>query len=151
MVKYIIPDEEILYAIRRSKEQQITSSIVFVKMAQNGELDDVTISEHPEMFQEWNENWTGGSGTILRDGDKLYKSLHDVTNTAQNTKPSETPSMWVAISDPAEEYPEWVQPIGAFDTYSLGDKVTYNGDKWVSTADNNVWQPGIYGWKKEEV
>ena len=123
-------------------------SIVFVQMAQDGTLDDTTISEHPNMFSEWNENWTGKAGTILRDGDKLYRSIHDVTTTAQNTKPADTPSMWTVVADPNEEYPTWVQPIGAFDTYSKGDKVAHNDKKWVSVVDNNVWQPGVYGWEE---
>ena len=31
--------------------------------------------------------------------------------------------------------------------YSKGDKVTHNGKMWVSTIDNNVWEPGVYGWE----
>lgn len=122
-------------------------SIMFVQMAQDGTLDDITISEHPTLFPEWTENWTGKSGAILRDGDTLYRSLHDITTTAQNTKPSETPSMWKAVADPTEEYPMWVQPLGAFDTYTTGDKVSHNDKHWISTVDGNVWEPGVYGWE----
>lgn len=122
-------------------------SIVFVQMAQDGTLDDITISEHPDMFSEWNENWTGKAGTILRDEGALYKSIHDITNTAQNTKPSETPSMWTRIGDPTEEYPEWVQPIGAHDVYTIGDKVSHKGKKWVNELyEANNWEPGEFGW-----
>ena len=46
-----------------------------------------------------------------------------------------------------DEYPEWVQPTGAHDAYNIGDKVTHNGKTWVSDVDNNVWEPGVYGWK----
>lgn len=49
-----------------------------------------------------------------------------------------------------EEYPEWVQPQGAHDAYSIGDKVTYNGRHWVSNVDGNVWEPGVYGWEESE-
>ena len=45
------------------------------------------------------------------------------------------------------EIPRWVQPLGAVDAYHLGDKVMYNGARYVSTVDNNVWAPGVYGWK----
>ena len=45
-----------------------------------------------------------------------------------------------------EEYPEWVQPQGAHDAYSIGDKVTYNDRYWVSNTNGNVWVPGEYGW-----
>ena len=26
------------------------------------------------------------------------------------------------------------------------DKVTHNGLRWISAADSNVWEPGVYGW-----
>ena len=129
-------------------EQREISSIVFVKMAESGELDDITIAEHPKLFVEWSENWTGKQGTIVSEGGKLYRSIHDITNTAQNTRPSATPSMWTPVSDPAEEFPEWVQPIGAHDAYSMGDKVSHDGKHWASTENNNVWMPGVYGWEE---
>lgn len=47
---------------------------------------------------------------------------------------------------PSEEYPEWVQPTGAHDAYSIGDKVSYNGKHWMSNVNGNVWIPGEYGW-----
>jgi pyridoxine kinase len=49
--------------------------------------------------------------------------------------------------------PVWKQPTGAQDAYMTGDKVRYpdeQGEVWVSTVDNNVWEPGVYGWEKEE-
>ena len=130
------------------KEIAEVTSLVFVQMAQSGTLDNVTISEHPSLFPTWDENWTGKAGTILMDEGKLYKSIHDITNTAQNTKPSHTPSMWTAISDPTIEYPEWIQPLGSHDAYSKGDKSSHNGKNWISTVDGNVWQPGVYGWEE---
>lgn len=130
------------------KEMREISSIIFVQMAQSGSLDDVTISEHPSLFSKWTENWTGKAGTILVDDGELYRSIHDVTNVAQNTKPSETPSMWTRVSDPSVEYPEWVQPIGAHDAYANGNKVSHNGKNWTSSIDGNVWEPGVYGWEE---
>lgn len=28
-----------------------------------------------------------------------------------------------------------------------GDKVTHNGVTYISTIDNNIWEPGVYGWE----
>ena len=42
--------------------------------------------------------------------------------------------------------PEWIQPTWAGDAYQLGDRVTHSGATWESTAANNVWEPGVYGW-----
>ena len=49
-----------------------------------------------------------------------------------------------------EEYPEYVQPTGAHDAYKIGDKVTYNGKKYICKLDNCVWNPDTYpaGWEK---
>jgi hypothetical protein len=27
-----------------------------------------------------------------------------------------------------------------------GDKVSHNDKHWESQVDNNVWEPGVYGW-----
>ena len=130
------------------KELMEVSSLVFVQLAQDGTLDDVTISEHPSLFPSWSPDWTGKAGTILMDEGELYRSIHDVTNAAQNTKPSTTPSMWTRISDPTQKYPEWVQPIGAHDAYAAGDKASHSGKNWVSDIDGNIWEPGVYGWSE---
>lgn len=130
------------------KELIEVSSLIFVQLAQDSVLDDVTISEHPSLFPQWTSEWTGKAGTILMDEGYLYRSIHDITDVAQNTKPSETPSMWTRISDPTQEYPEWIQPIGAHDAYNTGDKASHNDKNWVSTVDGNVWEPGVYGWEE---
>lgn len=133
---------------KKISSQLVPISVMFVQMAQDGTLDDITISEHPNLFIEWSENWTGKAGTIVRENDKLYRSIHDVTNVAQNTRPSETPAMWTLIGNPNEEYPEWVQPIGSHDAYNINDKVLHNNKKWISDVDGNVWEPGVYGWRE---
>ena len=106
----------------RINDSKSVTSIVFAALAQNETLDDVTLTEHADIFPKWDENWTGKKGTILRDGDKLYRSIHDV-GKGQNVKPSENPSMWTPIGDPREEFPEWRQPLGAHDAYSAGSKI----------------------------
>jgi len=30
-----------------------------------------------------------------------------------------------------------------------GDVVSFENQLWKSTVDNNVWQPGVYGWEAE--
>ena len=41
----------------------------------------------------------------------------------------------------------WEQPEST-NPYMKGDKVTHAGKTWVSTIDNNVWEPGVYGWEE---
>ena len=148
-IKYLTPKKsvaELSRATRRATDAQAVAELVFVKMAQEQQLDETTINEYPGLFIEWDENFRGKAGSIVRDEGQLYRSIHDVNDVGQNRKPSETPSMWTRIGNPLEEFPEWVQPIGAHDAYSMGDKTAHGGKKWVSSADNNVWEPGVYGW-----
>ena len=51
----------------------------------------------------------------------------------------------------AEEYPEYVQPTGAHNAYKIGDKITFNGKKYVCKLDNCVWSPSEYPVAWEEV
>lgn len=73
----------------------------------------------------------------------LYKCVQAHTTQADWT-PDITPALWVAVS--IEEYPEWVQPTGAHDAYNIGDKVTYNGNRYVCTVNGNVYAPDVNGW-----
>lgn len=43
-----------------------------------------------------------------------------------------------------EEYPNYVQPTGAHDSYNTGDKITYNDKKYTCIMDNCVWSPETY-------
>ena len=150
-VKYLTPKrsvKEIHGTERRAASAQAVAELMFVKAAQEQQLDETTIAEYPDLFVEWDANWRGKQGDIVQDEGNLYRSIHDVTNEGQNTKPSATPSMWTRIGNPLDEFPEWVQPIGAHDAYAKGDKASHNGKNWVSTADNNVWEPGVYGWEE---
>jgi hypothetical protein len=131
--------------LRAAADSRDVSAIAFVALAQSAQLDDVTVAEHAALFPEWDEHWTGKAGTILRDGGELYRSIHDV-GAGQNTKPGGTPAMWTRIGNPAEEWPEWIQPIGAHDAYPEGAKVSRGGKHWVSGAGGNIWEPGVYGW-----
>lgn len=49
-----------------------------------------------------------------------------------------------------EEYPPFVKPNGAHDAYQKGAGITFNGEKYESLIDNNVWSPDEYpqGWKE---
>ena len=90
---------------------------------------------------------THAVNSICSNNEKLYRCLQ--AHTSQEAwKPESTPSLWKEIGNPNTEYPEWSQPIGALDAYALGDKVSYNGKRWTSTCDNNVWAPGVYGWEE---
>lgn len=74
---------------------------------------------------------------------ELYAVIQPHT-PQEGWEPDKVPALWKKVS--LEEWPEWVQPTGAHDAYDLDAKVTHNSKKWVSNIDNNVWEPGVYGW-----
>ena len=107
-------------------------------------LDDETALTGVELFPMWEIGRAYAVDDRVQYGGILYKCVQAHTSQA-DWMPDITPALWVAVS--IEEYPEWVQPTGAHDAYNIGDKVTHNGKTWVSDVDNNVWEPGVYGWK----
>lgn len=85
----------------------------------------------------------------VRYNNVLYKCL--TAHTAQPSwTPTDAPSLWakVLVSDTGEPLP-WEQPEST-NPYMKGDKVIHNGQTWVSNIDNNVWEPGVYGWEVVE-
>lgn len=75
----------------------------------------------------------------------LYKCIQSHTSQP-DWDPIHAVSLWARMDDPAEEWPEWRQPTGAHDAYAKGSKVSHNDKHWISNADSNVWEPGVYGW-----
>lgn len=123
-----------------------TGSIMFVTLAEGGQIDEATAAEHTELFAPWAYPISYTAGQIRQYEGKLYKCL--TAHTSQTDwAPGETPALWAQIADPAEEWPAWSQPIGAQDAYPLGAKVSHEGNHWVSSTGNNVWEPGVYGWE----
>lgn len=86
------------------------------------------------------------SGTNGVGDPQLYQVLLEHTSSAE-WPPDASPSLYKAIGVTEEGYPEWVQPVGTPDSYNKGDVVSRNGVVWKSTVDNNVWEPGVYGWE----
>lgn len=121
------------------------SEIAFVTLAEAGSIDAVTAGEHTEMFSSWENSVRYTAGQLRSYKNKLYKCLQAHTSQADWT-PDAAASLWVSVSDPAETWPDWSQPVGAHDAYAMGDKVSHNGVHWTSSVAANVWEPGVYGW-----
>lgn len=130
----------------RQQSIEAATTIAFVTLAENGNIDDVTAVEHTSLFSPWAISITYKVGDIREYEGNLYRCVQAHVSQADWT-PDKVPALWTKIGDPTVEYPEWSQPVGAHDAYAKGDKVSYNNKRWVSTADANVWQPGVYGWE----
>ena len=110
-------------------------------------LGDSDAAAAPLLFPRWKSGAEYGVGERICHNGMLYKCITAHTSQA-DWEPSSAPSLFVRVSSPEEEYPEWICPTGAHDAYSMGDKVTWDGKKWISTVDPNVWEPGVSGWEE---
>lgn len=115
-------------------------------------LTDEQALDIPYIFDEWDPNGVEYEKDVSRvqyEG-YLWKCLQSHTSQI-SWNPKDANSLWVRIDDPAEEWPEWRQPEGAHDAYAKGAKVTHNKKHWTSDVDNNVWEPGVYGWTESPI
>ena len=102
----------------------------------------------PQVFPNWFVNTAYTVGYRCRYNDILYRCIQAHTSQ-EGWEPVNTPALWTRIGA-STDIEEWIQPTGAADAYNAGDKVTHNGSTWISDVDNNVWEPGVYGWSVVE-
>lgn len=126
--------------------QRLEEFLKSIKIARNGLSDDVAFTI-PALYPEWKPGEGYVSGDRVLYGDTLYKVLQD--HTSQETwTPDAAPSLFAKVLIPdSSTIPEWEQPDST-NPYSKGDKVMYQGKTWISTVDNNVWAPDVYGWEQ---
>lgn len=126
------------------------SSIVFVTLAEAGQIDDVTATENADQFTNWAPLATYTVGQMRTDplDGALYRCGQAHTSQ-EGWNPSLTPAMWAKVGDPSDEWPDWSLPVSTLDLYDTGDQVTHNDKHWTSNIDANVWEPGadgVYTW-----
>lgn len=98
-----------------------------------------------------------GEWMIYTDG-LLYECLSDTAYS-----PTDYAAAWKADGEQssgdagggdagADEWPEFVQPAGAHDAYQKGDKITFNGKRYICQMDNCVYSPAAYAqaWTEAE-
>ena len=117
-----------------------------------GLLTDEQAATVPQAYPEWEPNMSYETGKRLQYGGGLYRVLQP--HTSQETwTPTAAPSLYAEIlpgqggDEPSGTYPEWVQPDST-NPFMKGDRVAHNGKDWESDYDNNVWEPGVFGWSE---
>lgn len=134
--------------IEREKKLITPSSIVFVKMAEKGDIDEVTASEHADLFLPWRENMQCTTGMLLQYEGLLYKVLQDHTSQA-DWLPNKTPALYKVIGINENGIPEYSRPVSSEDTYMTGDEMMFKDVHYRSKINYNVWTPEEYpdGWE----
>ena len=108
---------------------------------------DKQASEAPAVYPEWKVNINYVIDDRVLYNEVLYKVL--IAHTSQEDwTPDVAVSLFAKVLIPDDNViPEWEQP-NSTNPYMTGDKVTHNGKIWASDIDNNVWEPGVYGWSE---
>lgn len=124
--------------------QEVLATL-FQKTDALGTLPDDILAHMAPYMAEWVEGVIYSIGDKVQYLDRPYRCLQNHDSQPQWT-PTDAPSLWARILavDPDAPQP-WEQPDST-NPYMKGDKVTHNGHTWESDVDNNVWEPGVYGW-----
>lgn len=128
---------------------QKAATVMFRALAQTDVITPADALDNAGMFPLWADNigQRAEPGSYWRRTGKLYRVNAGQGHTIQaDWPPNKAASLFSLAANPAEAWPDWIQPTGAHNAYAKGAKVTYKGKRWVSTADANVWTPGVYGW-----
>lgn len=114
------------------------------------EVDEVISRYQQALGREDGEAWSQPTGALdaypegatVTHGGKTWTS----TTPANTWEPSV--SGWREVAEEGAPPPAWVQPTGAHDAYTDGDRVTFEGQVYESTIPDNVWSPTDYpqGW-----
>jgi hypothetical protein len=122
--------------------------------AGNLNLSESEAMEIADLYEPWEADKRYLVAKILKYGvnqwgeTQLYAVLQEHVSQADWT-PDGTAALYKAIGF-KNNIPSWTQPLGAQDAYQKGDEVYCSDEVWVSDVDNNVWQPGVYGWVKKK-
>lgn len=109
--------------------------------------NDAEALESIELFKKWEAGMDVTAGQRYQHIGKLWRVVQTHTTQA-DWEPQNTPALWTEVS--LDEWPEWVRPTGAQDAYNQGDKVTFEGQHYISLIDGNTWSPAEYpaGWSQ---
>ena len=127
----------------RNEAKAFIRSLVILR----AEATDEQALHASTLFPQWKANVDYILGDRVLYENILYKVL--IAHTSQESwEPPNAPSLFTKILIPDEDiiYP-WEQPDST-NAYMTGDKVTHHEKIWVSVVDNNVWEPGVYGWEE---
>ena len=129
---------------------QLNAFIADMIKMRDAASDELAI-DAPCVYPQWD-----GNSVYYEVGDRvlynetLYKVL--IAHTSQpDWMPTETPAIFAKVltDEINGGILPWEQPEST-NPYMTGDQVIHNDYIWTSTVDNNIWEPGVYGWEQGE-
>ena len=100
-------------------------------------------AEELEELARENANPVNSYAPIQEQIDNIYTELNSIKAEIKELK-GQTREEPGEPTEPVEEYPEFVKPSNATDCYNVGDKITFNGKKYICKINGCVWDPITY-------
>ena len=139
---------EIIKSVIQSKNYELRDMLYKInKMWIESAITEEQKSELDELART-NAKAENSYAPLKKQIEDIYSKLAQITSRLEALESTEEPTEPVEPEE--DEYPEYVQPTGAHDAYHVGDKITYNGKKYICKLDNCVWSPDEYpaGWEE---
>lgn len=127
---------EIIKNVIESKDYELNDILYKInKMYIESAITEEQKNELDNLAREY-ANAENSYAPLQKQIESIYVELKKIKERIDNLEGTEPVE--------PEEYPEYVQPSGSHDAYNTGDKITYNGKKYVCKMDGCVWNPETY-------
>ena len=145
-------------SVKENRIKEISDSLILEAVYNETDIETVlTNTDLYPLFEadaRGKSNWTAPNGIPYRCKDfnednelVLWEAVLSHT-TQEDWHPKDVPSLFKRVAAEGE-IPVWVQPLGSFDAYQIGDLVHFptNSDPvYENTYANNTYAPDVYGW-----
>lgn len=136
-------DEE----LQREANEKIPGLTIAARLAVSplivaGEVGQQDLADLKGLYVAWGVG-IAYAADDLRVYEEVLYSVIQAHTSQEDWVPPAVPALfkrWHSYGD------AWRQPAGAHDVYGAGQVVTHGEQLWQSSADNNSWEPGVYGW-----
>lgn len=142
----------------RKRQKERAEGILMENIATDYLTSDKLTEEQKKAFTALYEPWVPGKAYAAGDKVEFEDGVYEVIQphvSQLDWTPETVPALFKVVyqtetSGGTVVIPEFVQPTGAHDAYSIGDRVMFNGTAFESTIDGNIWTPSGYpqGWKQ---
>lgn len=145
-VNHLVFDEEQYRSCIKQEQEAAALAEAEAKLAEvsrdamlDGVDDDTALTMAP-LYPEWQTGQNYKTGQRLRFGDGGFVKVLQDHKSQADWLPDATPSLYAVIANPAIEWPEWEQRYGE-NPYMAGDKVTFEGERYICKRDNVSHSP----------
>ena len=143
---YPLPEEKIIELTQAVEQAAVEKDIIQAKANRykdfllQSELRPEQMLELIDIYPDWEKGISYSGGAVLKHSNTLYEVLAPGHTSQADWTPDKTPALFKKVV-PVGVIPEWIQPTGGHDAYTLGAKVVCEEKVYESLIAANVWKP----------